>query len=195
MKNVLVKNPAKKLKLTPSKQGKKNRLAGSRFERVVRADLEKKGWIVARWTNNVELPFTEKQALEHSKATGIPFKVEEGKLVPAKSTRFRSNTHGFPDFIAFRYNQSIITVDSDDPKVIEEVKKKYEAYKRLPIILIPPAIDIRPAGTEIIGVECKSNGYLEPEEKEKIKWLMDNNVFSKVLVAKKGKKRGEIIYE
>ncbi len=48
---------------------------------------------------------------------------------------------------------------------------------------------------EVIGVEAKSNGYLSKEEKEKCKWLLDNNIFSKILIAKKGKKRGEIIYE
>ena len=48
---------------------------------------------------------------------------------------------------------------------------------------------------EVIGVECKINGYLKPEEKEKCKWLIDNNKFSKILIAKKGTKRGEIIYD
>ena len=48
---------------------------------------------------------------------------------------------------------------------------------------------------EVIGVEAKSNGYLDPKERAKCKWLLDNNVFSKVLVVRKGKKRGEIIYK
>jgi|GEM_PF-6222189 len=74
-----------------AKQGEKNRAAGARFERKVRADLEVKGWTVSRWGNNV--------AIVGSKN---PFEWEGmGKLVPAKSTRFRSNTHGFPDFIVF----------------------------------------------------------------------------------------------
>lgn len=44
------------------------------------------------------------------------------------------------------------------------------------------------------GVECKSLGYLTKEEKEKCKWLLDNT-FREIIIAKKGKKRGEIIYE
>jgi len=48
---------------------------------------------------------------------------------------------------------------------------------------------------EVIGVEVKSNGYLDKEEKEKCKWLLENNIFSKILIASKGKKRGEIIYK
>jgi len=46
----------------------------------------------------------------------------------------------------------------------------------------------------IIGIEVRSKGYLTKEEKEKCKWLLDNNIFSKILIAKKGKKRGEIEY-
>ncbi|KKN58019.1 hypothetical protein LCGC14_0556770 [marine sediment metagenome] len=136
------------------KQGKKNREAGARFERKVRANLEKDGWVVDRWGNNV--------AIVGSKN---PFEWEGmGKLVPAKSTRFRSNTHGFPDFITFK-------LDSYDPKNLEE--------------------DL----FHIHGVECKSRGYLTKEEKEKCKWLLDNNIFSKILIASKSKERGKIDYK
>ena len=37
-----------------SARGKRSRAAGTRFEARVRADLENMGWVVARWTNNVE---------------------------------------------------------------------------------------------------------------------------------------------
>ncbi len=47
---------------------------------------------------------------------------------------------------------------------------------------------------EVIGVEVKANGWLDKEEKEKCKWLLENKIFSKILIAKKGKKRGEIEY-
>ena len=50
-------------------------------------------------------------------------------------------------------------------------------------------------GYVILGVEAKSNGFLTKEEKEKMNWLLENNIFSKILIAKKGKKRGEIVYE
>lgn len=45
------------------------------------------------------------------------------------------------------------------------------------------------------GCEVKSDGYLKPEEKEKCNWYLENKIFSKILIAKKGKKRGEIIYD
>ena len=47
---------------------------------------------------------------------------------------------------------------------------------------------------EVFGVEAKSKGYLSKEEKEKCKWLLDNNIFNKILIASKGKKRGSIEY-
>ncbi len=47
----------------------------------------------------------------------------------------------------------------------------------------------------IEGIEVKSNGYLDKIEKEKCKWLLDNNIFSKILIASKGEKRGTIKYK
>ena len=102
--------------------GKKSRAAGARFELKVRSDLEKEGWVVDKWTNNVDL--------------------EEGKLVKARP-KFVFNPKlmrripigmslGFPDFIAFR------------PK-----GKNYE----------------------IVGVEVKTGGSLDKEEKEKCRWF------------------------
>ncbi len=35
-------------------RGKKSRAAGARFELKVRKDLEKKGWIISKWQNQVE---------------------------------------------------------------------------------------------------------------------------------------------
>ena len=42
------------MKIDKRKQGKKNKASGSRFELKVRKDLESKGWIVAKWMNNVD---------------------------------------------------------------------------------------------------------------------------------------------
>ena len=67
------------------KQGKQNRARGKRFETLVRKDLEKRGFIVSKWANQVV----------------------DGKLVPAKHkfnffTKVMSMGNGFPDFIAFK---------------------------------------------------------------------------------------------
>jgi hypothetical protein len=35
-------------------KGKKSKSSGTHFEMIVRKDLEEKGWIVDKWTNNVD---------------------------------------------------------------------------------------------------------------------------------------------
>jgi len=50
--------------------------------------------------------------------------------------------------------------------------------------------------TAIIGCEVKSNGYLDKEERVKCDWMLNNNIFSRILIAQKDKsKRGKIKYE
>jgi len=137
------------------KQGKKNKAAGARFELKVRKDMESKGWIVAKWMNNV-LISGELERDKDQIPYGCKFKFE-GKCIQAKQGRFRRLSTGFPDFICY----------------ISSMKNNF-------------IMDF---------IECKSNGYLSKEEKEKAQWYLDNNYCSKFLIASKGKKRGEIIYK
>jgi len=123
-----------------SKQGRKNRAAGVRFELKVRTDMERRGWILDKWTNNID---TEKWILIKAKRKYNPF------------LKALSIGTGFPDFIAF--------------------KQKRKDY-------------------DIMGIEVKRNGWLDRMEKEKCKWYLKNKIFSKILIAKKGEKRGKIDY-
>tara|TARA_Y100000310_G_scaffold272269_1_gene287142 strand:+ start:2087 stop:2509 length:423 start_codon:yes stop_codon:yes gene_type:complete len=129
-----------KKKISKSLIGKRNRAAGARFELKVRKDLEKKGWVIDKWSNNIDL---EKNQIIPAKRKYNPFK----KVLGIGT--------GFPDFIGFKLE-----------------KKKYN----------------------IIGIEVKGNGWLDQSEKEKCKFLLNKKIFSKILIAKKGKKRGEIEY-
>jgi len=137
------------------KRGKKSRASGAAFERSARADLESKGWIVAKWSNNVETEIKDK---ETKKKIKLP--VEDWKLIAAKH-KFRgigipmALGTGFPDFICY---QGLVTL------------------------------------FRVIGVEAKSNGYLTKEEREKCVWLLENGIFSDILIASKGEKR-EIVYK
>lgn len=119
----------------------------------------------ARFERKVRKDLTEKGWIVDRWTNTVIWSERYCGLAPAKS-RFNMRTTGFPDFIAFR----------------DRILSNYE--KELPKILF-----------EVIGVEVKSNGYLTKEEKEKCKWLLDNNVFSKILIASKGKKKGEIVYK
>jgi len=148
--------------------GKKNRESGARFERKVRLDLEKKSWIVDRWTNNIEI-VEEFEIKEISPKVQEQTRREVRKLVPAKSNRFGMRTTGFPDFIAFQFVHIHIYTKIGG---IKDEQKNFH----------------------IIGVECKSNGYLDKEERAKCKWMLENNIFSTILIARKSEKRGKIEY-
>jgi len=57
----------------------------------------------------------------------------------------------------------------------------------------PDFIIFRPLASEVIGVEVKSNGYLDKTEREKCDWLLYNHIFHSILIAKKVK--GGIQYD
>lgn len=143
-----------------STQGKKSRSKGKAFELKVRSDLEKDGWIVSKWCNNVSEPF-EKDIGEFIR-----------KLVPAKAQynpffkRIVGEGSGFPDFMIYKKLDEFITPNGE--------------Y----------AVDCY----NIMGVEAKSGIGLDKKEKEKCRWLLKNNIFSKIIVATKGIKRGQIVY-
>ncbi|MEK6898013.1 MAG: hypothetical protein AABX28_01500 [Nanoarchaeota archaeon] len=121
-------------------RGKKSRASGARFELKVRNDLEKQGFVVDKWTNNVDL---EKKQLVKAKRKYNPF------------FKALSIGTGFPDFIG--------------------IKTKNKSY-------------------DVIGIEVKGNGWLDRTEKEKCIFLLEKRIFSKILIARKGKKRGQIEY-
>jgi len=144
------------------KIGKRSRAAGQKFEVLVRSDLESKGYICDKWTNNVDL-FCELEGADNQWGCKNVFK---GKLVKAKVKwagpgRPMMMGAGFPDFICFR--------ESDQGHYVYEV----------------------------IGVEAKINGYLDPAERKKCEWLLKSKTFSKILIAKKTKikNRVVIVYE
>ncbi len=70
------------------KKGKKSRSAGGRFELLVRKDLEEKGKIVDKWSNNVDL---EKNVMIIAKRKFNPF------------SKVMTIGTGFPDFIAIEH--------------------------------------------------------------------------------------------
>lgn len=172
------------------KQGKLNRKSGREFELKVRKDLEAKGWIVAKWTNNLEPIETESEGFvpkELQNKETVAF-----KMIPAKHkfNPFRGAMAmgtGFCDFICYRLMRGM-----------QEITGSYdEIHGRTSCTRV---FDLRQYGWyEVIGVEVKSNGTLSREEKLKCQWLLKNNIFSKILIARQGRKKGEdrkdIIYE
>jgi hypothetical protein len=90
--NVVLK---KKVKVA---MGAKSRSGGGQFEARVRKDLEEKGWIVDKWSNNLNL--------------------DTGEMGPAKRrfARFRKDMGvltigtGFPDFVCFEKRGDLFKV-------------------------------------------------------------------------------------
>ena len=179
-----------------SKQGKKNRAAGIRFEAKVRENLEKMGWIVDKWTNTVD----------YNREGNI------GKVVPAKRKynpfkKIMVIGTGFPDFIAFRTNKKENSKFPLMKGFCENCKRESFGYDETKgfiscnfcgehIVSTPIEKEekFKENQTKIIGIEVKSKGYLDEIERDMCRWLIKNNIFSEILIAKKGKKRGEIEY-
>lgn len=161
------------------KRGTKSRKQGGIFEARVRKDLESKRFICDKWTNNVEFGyydelgnFIPKKWKDLTLKNGEHYPNPNCRLVKAKNKWAGPNRPmmmgaGFPDFIAFRLR----------------TERNYESEQF-------PRIE-----HEIIGVESKINGKLDREEKEKCKWLLENNIFSKILVASKTKIKNKIVVE
>ena len=147
-----MKDKNKKTKIDYKKQGKRNKAMGADFERRTRKDLEEKGWKVSKYQNNVEF-FESEWSKDWDEKPFI-----KGKSVPAKASRYRLSSTGFPDFIAYklRFNNDIIS------------------------------------GYEIQFVECKTNGYLSKEEKEKARWYLDNKYCNKFFIAYKTKEKNRV---
>lgn len=168
------------------KRGKKSRAQGGMFEKRVRADLEEKGWVIDKWTNNVEFePIAEsiRKQIELTGSGWLNGKV--GKLVQAKpkflfingGMRMVGNSSGFPDFIAMRVAYDLIGVNGINPKTN---KKYYTQENRLKI-------------RKVIGVESKMTGELDREEKEKCRWLLDNGIFDEIMIAEKTKVKNRVV--
>jgi len=148
-------------------QGRKNRASGQQFERRVKADLQSKGWIVDRWMSNVGWIISVPKGEEFFKNGKDNIIDKFGRLFSAR-----------PKMLGTK----IVNVWTGFPDFI-----CFKSFSNQHVFIEPVY--------EVIGVEVKSNGYLTKEEKDKCKWLLDNNIFSKILIAKKGVKRGEIVYD
>ena len=154
------------------KAGKASKAAGGRFELKVRADLEKQGWIVDKWSNNVTLQ--QENSEEVSGVSTFDGKFIYGKLDKVKNKWLGPGRPvmmgaGFPDFIAFTRRACGLCF----------VRMGHESTENF----------------NVIGVESKMSGELDRPEKLKCQWLLKNGIFNKILIAQKGEKRGEIIYE
>ena len=90
-------------------------------------------------------------------------------------------------------------VDLEERKLVV-AKRKYNPFSKVMTIGtgFPDFISIkkiRDGLYSVIGVEVKMNGVLSKTEKEKCSWYLKKGIFSQIWIAKKGEKRGEILYD
>jgi hypothetical protein len=82
------------------RMGSKSRAGGSQFEARVRKDLEEKGWVVDKWSNNVDL---DEGKIVPCKRRTIPLKKGGAGIKGNPFIRIISSVGtGFPDFVCFQ---------------------------------------------------------------------------------------------
>jgi len=108
---------------------------------------------------------------------------EKNKVVSAKRkynpfSKILTIGTGFPDFVCFkRIDKEKDEETIDGTPIPEEYVKKEDKNT-----------------FEVIGLEVKSNGYLDQIEKGMCFWYLKNNIFSRILIAKKTKDGKDIEY-
>lgn len=178
------------------KRGKRARASGRHFEIRVRKDLEEKGWIVDKFGNNVSFDsrFTDSISM---KMTGNILLQGTGKLIQAKNKwagpgRPMMMGAGFPDFLCFRginIKKYLLELSNQMCKEnigIQNLRRtaSFKSLNEIKNATLPTH--------EVIGVEVKSNGYLDKVEKEKCQWYLDNQIFSKILIVSKYKEKNRV---
>jgi hypothetical protein len=127
-------------------------------------------------------PKEEKKKINYSK---------QGKLNRAAGQRFETKVRQHLEDMGWIVAKWMNTIDYSKNKIVP-AKRKYNPFKKVMVLGtgFPDFICFkRIEGCEgenydIIGLEVKSNGYLDKVEKDMCKWLLDNKIFSKILIAK-----------
>ncbi len=121
-------------------------------------------------------------------------KSKQGKLNRAAGARFELKVREAMEADAWIIDKWTNNVDLGEGKLVK-AKRKYNPFMKVLIIGtgFPDFIGFKRTKKkyDIIGIEVKRKGYLDKTEKEKCKWLLDNNIFSRILIAKpirKGRK-------
>ena len=124
--------------------------------------------------------------------------IKRGRLSRGQGARFELKVRGELEAQSWIMDKWTNNVDLEANKIIKAKRKYNPFFKALSIGTgFPDFIAFKKAGGnnyEVIGVEVKMNGILSKIEKEKCRWYLKNKIFSKILIAKKGEKRGEIEY-
>lgn len=125
-------------------------------------------------------------------------KSTQGKKNRAAGARFESRVRADLESLGWIVSKWMNTVDYEKQKIVPAKRKFNPFLKVLGMgVGFPDFVCFRKTGAgahEVIGLEVKKNGYLDKVEKGMCHWFIDNSVFPRILIAKMGKKRGEVEY-
>ncbi|MGA2130270.1 MAG: hypothetical protein ABSG05_01485 [Candidatus Pacearchaeota archaeon] len=121
-----------------------------------------------------------------------------GKKSRASGARFEVKVRQELEAMGWIVSKWMNTIDYEKNKIVP-AKRKFNPFLKILGLGtgFPDFICFRRnpnQSYEIIGVEVKSNGYLDSIERGMCEWLIENKIFSKIKIAKKGKKPGEVEY-
>lgn len=144
------------------KQGKRNRAAGADFERRTRKNLEEKGWMVSKYQNNLNYEFID----DNFNGDYVS--------IPARASKFRLSSTGFPDLITYKIIGCKYCMEELGLSETEDIEtSEHKLF-------------------DVQFYECKVNGQLSKEERQKAKWYLDNNHCSKFYIVSKQKVKNRI---
>ncbi len=128
-------------------------------------------------------------------------KSERGKKSRAAGQRFEIKVRQDLENLGWIVSKWMNTIDYDrDGKIgkLVPAKRKYNPFMKVMTIGtgFPDFVCFKKSEEfyEVIGLEVKSNGYLDQVEKSMCFWLLENKVFSRILIAKKSKEGKGIEY-
>lgn len=128
----------------------------------------------------------------------VKSKSKRGKLARASGARFELKVRADLESQEWIVGKWTNNVDLEK-KELTKVKPKFNPFTKSLMMNTPGFPDFiafknKGENYEVIGVEVKVNGWLDKKEKEKCIFLLDKKIFSKIIIAKKSKNRGQIEY-
>ncbi len=125
----------------------------------------------------------------------------QGKKSRAKGQRFETKVRLDLENMGWTVTKWMNTVDYDRQESIGKLvpaKRKYNPFlKALSLGTgFPDFVCFKREGEgfDVIGVEAKGQGYLDPKERGMCLWLLENKIFSRILIAKDSKEKGKVEY-
>jgi hypothetical protein len=133
---------------------------------------------------------TKKEPKEDKKKKKTNYS-KQGKLNRAAGRRFEAKVRQNLEEMGWIIAKWMNTIDYSKNKIVP-AKRKYNPFLKVlsigngfPDFICFKKVESSEEGNfEVIGLEVKSNGYLDKVEKDMCSWLLENKIFSKILIAK-----------